>query len=346
MSDGEPYWRRVVDDELSELISELAAVAIEGPKGVGKTRTALRYARTIRRLDDPAKFAVAQAAPERLSPTRTSQSFRSRPNSGAGRIVSVEMRPLSLAERLGEHTVSLRELLAGGRGAITGTTEGTVEEYATEVLASGFPGMRRPPSRARRAQLDGYIERVVDRDIPDDAGVTIRNPAALRRWMVACAAASSSTASFEKIRDAASGGQDGKPSKETTQNYRDALTRVWVLDEVPAWLPSGGPPARACPGTRGSARRPRACRRIARCLTRDPPRRPRPTHSRRGAGPHAAWRPVREPRAAFATCLRTGQRGTHRAFPHGPGTARSRSHRRGPRRRRRRLRGQARPHRD
>ena len=43
------------------------------------------------------------------------------------------------------------------------------------------------------------------------------------------------------VRDAASGGEDRKPSKETAQNYRDALTRVWVLDEVPAWLPSGSP---------------------------------------------------------------------------------------------------------
>ncbi|CAN5562466.1 hypothetical protein BH20ACT19_BH20ACT19_00350 [soil metagenome] len=32
--------------------------------------------------------------------------------------------------------------------------------------------------------LEGYVERIVDRDIPDDAGAVIRNPAALRRWMV------------------------------------------------------------------------------------------------------------------------------------------------------------------
>lgn len=162
-------------------------------------------------------------------------------HSGAGRIVSVRMRPFSLAERLETQTVSLGELLAGRRESVTGTTELTltVEEYASEVLASGFPGIRGLSGRARRQQLDGYIERVVDRDIPDDAGMTIRNPAALRRWMVAYAAASSSTASFEKIRDAASGGEDHKPSKETTQNYRDALTRVWMLDEVSAWLPSG-----------------------------------------------------------------------------------------------------------
>ncbi|MBV9806050.1 MAG: ATP-binding protein [Solirubrobacterales bacterium] len=274
MSEREPYRRRIVDDELSELISELAAVALEGPKGVGKTRTALQYARTVRRLDDPAQLAVAQAAPERLldgEPPVLLDEWQRLPSvwdlvrrrvddgapagsflltgsaipdpppthSGAGRIVGVRMRPFSLAERLGSHSVSLGELLAGGREAVTGTTERTVEEYAAEVLASGFPGIRGLSGRARRQQLDGYIERVVDRDIPDDAGVTIRNPAALRRWMVAYAAASSSTASFEKIRDAASGGEDRKPSKETVQNYRDALTRVWVLDEVPAWLPSG-----------------------------------------------------------------------------------------------------------
>lgn len=40
-------------------------------------------------------------------------------------------------------------------------------------------------------------ERVVDRDVPDDAGVTIRNPAALRRWMTAHAASSSTSAAIE-----------------------------------------------------------------------------------------------------------------------------------------------------
>jgi hypothetical protein len=57
--------------------------------------------------------------------------------------------------------------------------------------------------------------------------------------MAAYAAATSTTASFETIRDAASAGHDGKPSKTATQAYRDALARVWALDEVPAWIPSG-----------------------------------------------------------------------------------------------------------
>ena len=59
--------------------------------------------------------------------------------------------------------------------------------------------------------------------------------------MAAYAAASSTTASFETVRDAASAGQERKPNKTTTRSYRDALTRVWVLDEVSAWIPANNP---------------------------------------------------------------------------------------------------------
>jgi predicted AAA+ superfamily ATPase len=61
-----PYQRRVVDDELDEILPSLPAVALEGPKGVGKTRTALQRANTVHRLDDPAELAVARADPHRL----------------------------------------------------------------------------------------------------------------------------------------------------------------------------------------------------------------------------------------------------------------------------------------
>ena len=148
------------------------------------------------------------------------------------------MRPLALSERVDGESISLGGLLEGARPPISGRTSLALEDYVEELLASGLPGVRPLSGRARRLQLEGYLERIVDRDIPDDAGVAIRNPAALRRWMAAYAAASSTTASFETIRDAASAGHESKQSRNATQAYRDALTRVWVLDEVPAWIPS------------------------------------------------------------------------------------------------------------
>jgi uncharacterized protein len=267
------YQRRIIDDELDEFMGDLAAIAIEGPRGVGKTRTALQRAKTVHRLDDPAELVIVGADPARLlegerpvlidewqrlpqawdlvrravddgaSPGSfllTGSAIPDPPpmHSGAGRIVTLRMRPLALSERLQTATVSLAELLTGARGPVKGTTKLGLTDYTEEILASGLPGLRPLSDRARRLQLEGYVDRAVDRDIPDDAGVAIRNPAALRRWMAAYAAASSTTTTFEKVRDAASAGYEHKPSRTATTAYRDALARVWMLDEVPAWIPS------------------------------------------------------------------------------------------------------------
>ncbi|WBB88787.1 hypothetical protein [Verrucosispora sp. WMMC514] len=34
-------------------------------------------------------------------------------------------------------------------------------DYAEEIVRSGFPAIRQLPPRARRAQLDGYLNRIV-----------------------------------------------------------------------------------------------------------------------------------------------------------------------------------------
>lgn len=145
---------------------------------------------------------------------------------------------MSLAERNGEPpTVSLRDLLTGARPAVAGRTSWRLEDYVNEILRSGLPGIRELSGRPLRAQLDGYLGRIVDRDFAE-LGHEVRNPAALVRWMTAYAAASSTTTSFEKLRDAAAGGHGQKPAKTTTLPYRDVLERLWILDPVPAWTPS------------------------------------------------------------------------------------------------------------
>jgi hypothetical protein len=134
--------------------------------------------------------------------------------------------------------------LVGGRSPILeGETDVSLETYAHEIVASGFPGLRHLGGRALRAQLDGYIARIVEREL-EELGHRLRNPAALRRWMTAYAAATSTTASYETIRDAATSGEGDKPAKTTTQPYRDTLERLWILDPVPAWQPVRNPVAR------------------------------------------------------------------------------------------------------
>ncbi|MDO5678665.1 MAG: AAA family ATPase, partial [Propionibacteriaceae bacterium] len=58
------YTRRLVDDELNILLPSLAAIALDGPKGVGKTETALRRSRTVLDLDNPATRARLEADPD------------------------------------------------------------------------------------------------------------------------------------------------------------------------------------------------------------------------------------------------------------------------------------------
>ena len=64
------YRPRIVDEELDQLFGELAAVAVEGPKAVGKTALASRRATTVHALDQPGKLAVAEADPARLLEAR------------------------------------------------------------------------------------------------------------------------------------------------------------------------------------------------------------------------------------------------------------------------------------
>lgn len=267
------YQPRVVDGELEELLAALPAILIEGPKGVGKTLTAEQRAGTVLRLDDRAQREVAHANPARaLTGARpvlidewqrlpeiwdvvrravdadgaagqfvlTGSASPDQPetHSGAGRIVSIRMRPMSLVERGVETpTVSLRRLMGRRRVALSGKSTMTLPDYTREMVASGFPGLRSLTGRALRAQLDGYLARVVDRDVPE-LGVPVRRPHVLRRWMTAYAAAISTTASLETIRDAATGDERDKPARSTSIQYREMLERLWIIDPVPAWLPS------------------------------------------------------------------------------------------------------------
>lgn len=266
------YVRRVVDDLLDELLPSLPAILLDGPKAVGKTATALQRAETIWRLSRPAQAAVvsadAQVALEGPTPLLMDEYQRvpsvfdavrdavdedpapgrflltgSAPppgsHSGAGRITAVRMRPLTLPERgVSVASVSMASLFEGDFDApVTGTSGLSLKDYADLILASGFPGLQHLRGRALQIQLDGYLERIVDRDM-SEGGHNVRRPATLTAWLRAYAAASATTTTWDKVRDAASGGSSGKPARSTTLPYIDTLTRLRILDDVPAWIPS------------------------------------------------------------------------------------------------------------
>lgn len=153
---------------------------------------------------------------------------------------------MGLHERgLVEPTVSFTDLLYGSEGGpdigcagsqaqIGGPSSFSIAEYAQAIASSGFPGIAPLPPRLQRVQLDSYLLRIIDRDLPD-RDVEVRRPETLRRWLAAYAAASSTTATYSSILDATTGGDGYQPSKDTTLRYRDHLQQLWLLDPIPGW---------------------------------------------------------------------------------------------------------------
>ncbi len=150
------YIPRIVDQRLNELLSGLPAISLEGPRAVGKTETALRRAHTVYRLDDNQQLELVLADPLRLLEgdppvlidewqrypaswdlvrrhvddrakksnfllTGSATASERPTHSGAGRIITLRMYPLSLSERaLTTPTVSLSDMLSGKRPRLVG----------------------------------------------------------------------------------------------------------------------------------------------------------------------------------------------------------------------------------
>ena len=269
----ESYLPRALDAMLDTYQPQLPAVEIYGARGVGKTQTAMRRAVSSLRLDLPTDQERFKADPAILNElpgpvlidewSRVPESWdmvrravddgapagrflltgsASVPkgvvvHSGAGRIVRMRMRPLTLAERgVEQPSVSLADLLTG-QPTITGQTGIRLPDYVREITSSGFPGIRSQPEGVRRLLLDSYISELMSREFTEQ-GHTVRKPNTLQAWLAAYGAATASTATYNTIMEASTSGQADKPSKSTTIAYRDTLWSLWMLDPLDAWLPT------------------------------------------------------------------------------------------------------------
>ena len=268
------YLPRTIDQLLSRYVAGLPAVSLEGAKGVGKTATARRLATSIVDLDiegarsnvaaDPTFIGelpppvlidewqlvpgVWDAVRREVDSDRTPGRFiltgsstpspKARIHSGAGRIVRLVMRPMTLPERgVATPKVSFASFLDGTKPSVVHNSDLRLMDYTREIVASGLPGVRQDPPELRPAQLNSYIANALERDIPE-MGVGVRRPMALRAWLAAYAAATATTASYTVILDAATPGQGDKMARQTAAAYRELLERVRLLEPLPAWAPA------------------------------------------------------------------------------------------------------------
>lgn len=274
------YLTRYADLQLKEMLTDFPAISVDGARGVGKTSTAKQVAKSSYLLDKESDFTSFQASPElaMASPApllfdewqRDPQiwdmvrravddgaengsyiltgSARPTPgttvHTGAGRIIHLLMRPMSVEERQVESpVVSLSQLMKHGTeklaSGVLGKTTINAADYAEMIITSGLPGIYDRSPKAAQRLLNSYIGDLLQDDLKQ-AGYEIRSPQSLKQWLRSYASFVGTTANYGEILDRATVGDADKLSRSATEKYREVLHRLWLLDPLqPFALPGG-----------------------------------------------------------------------------------------------------------
>ncbi len=270
------YFPRLVDREISELMSSMGAVCIEGPKWCGKTWTALNHANSTFDLSDPfndfqnrrlAEIDVSgilegdpprhidewQDVPKVWDAVRSSVdrsqgrgryilTGSSTPvrkgvyHSGTGRIATVRMRTMSLYES--------RE--SSGAASIAGMFDGTMKNRITEdtslkdlialVVRGGWPETVANPVGNPERVCRSYIDSIRDEDIERIDGIR-RDGAKLRALIRSLGRNESTTVSNKKLAEDIREHDDESVDPETISEYLGVLERMFLIEDQYAFNP-------------------------------------------------------------------------------------------------------------
>lgn len=270
------YKKRVADDELFELLESSGAVLIEGAKWCGKTSTGLNAANSVIYMQDednagmykqmastkpslllegetPRLIDEWQDAPVLWNAVRFAVDQRQKTNqfiltgsavpkdddkrhSGTGRIARLRMRPMSLWES-GESNgkVSLQQLF-DNKSDVAETSELALEMLAFALCRGGWPASIQKTGKVALRTARNYVDEVVELDVHRLDGIE-RNAQRVRKLMLSLARNVSTMASNETVMADVTA-NDTTLSPTTFASYMNALRRIFVVDDVDAWLPS------------------------------------------------------------------------------------------------------------
>jgi hypothetical protein len=259
------YRTRLLDPLLEELLRELPALLVVGPRATGKTTTAARHAATtvqldraaqaapfeadadaaLRELDEPILLDEWQVVPAVLGAVKRAVDSDRRPGRflltgsvradidaetwpATGRVVRVDMYPLTVAEQVGSGTRPLADRLIDGEELLPTGEPPDLRGYVELALRGGFPEVALGMSgRARERWLDSYVDQLLTRDALNlESG---RDPKRLGRFFEAYALNSAGLVEDKSIYDAAG------INRKTAVAYTQMLKNLLVIDELPSW---------------------------------------------------------------------------------------------------------------
>jgi predicted AAA+ superfamily ATPase len=266
------YYPRICDRVLQYKLKISGAVLIVGAKWCGKTETALQSANSVLFIQESpqhketAKIAPSlllegetprlidewQDAPEVWDAVRHTVDRRNKPgqfiltgsatprdqvkaHTGIGRISRILMRPMSLFEsKDSEGIVSLNELFKGNH-SIAAVSKLEIPQIARLICRGGWPGAVTFPEM-EGALAREYADMIVEEDIIRVDGVE-RNSHRVRLVLHSLARNISTLTTAKTILEDVRA-NDVTINERTLDNYLNALRRLFVVEDVPAWSPS------------------------------------------------------------------------------------------------------------
>ena len=270
------YKNRIADKELQELLESSGAVLIEGAKWCGKTSTGLHLAKSVIYMQDEDNAAMykqmASTKPSLLLEGETPRlidEWQDAPNlwnavrftidqrrstnqfiltgsavpkddnsrhSGTGRIARFRMRPMSLWESDESNgKISLSQLFANEID-VAETSELTLENLAFSLCRGGWPASLQKNDTVALRTARNYVDEVVELDVHRVDGVE-RNAQRVRKLLQSLSRNVSTMASNETIMADVST-NDTTLSPTTFASYMNAFRRIFLIDDVEAWMPS------------------------------------------------------------------------------------------------------------
>ena len=271
------YLPRIADKVLKTTLEASGAVLIEGPKWCGKTRTAEEKAASALYMQDPDHSASYQQATD-IKPSlllngdtpRLIDEWQMAPvlwdavrfavdqrgetgqfiltgsavpkdnavqHTGTGRISRMIMRPMSLFESLESNgKISLKSIFDDTAIIENGNSSLTIEGLAFALIRGGWPASVGQNESIALKQVYDYVDAVINIDVSRVDGIE-KSPARLRALMRSLARNVSTTASITTIhKDIAA--DEETISEKTISAYINALRRIFVIEDLPAWSPA------------------------------------------------------------------------------------------------------------
>lgn len=265
------YVTRVVENEIKAKLKASGAVLIRGPKACGKTETALQLTNSVLRVDqdeqvpylmdvDPKRLLLGETPrlidEWQIHPklwnyirheidARKSKSLfiltgSSTPDddiqlhSGAGRFTTVDMRTMSWQE-LGYSSgeTSMNSLLTDNKIALSDAVV-DLETIVERIIIGGWPGLIHSSVEDSLLINRAYIDLISESDMSRISNVK-RDPLKVKNIFRSLARNTATLVAKTTImKDIKDNGSD-TISRPTIDDYLDALERLMIIEDQPAW---------------------------------------------------------------------------------------------------------------